>query len=233
MIMLDVKQLSKLYFETANRDLVSGLNSYEIEYVIVEELLFEERGLVIQDFQGIQDGILNIVPSDPILAASFVQITDMPGFWSKDQHNFLMNYPAIARGEFNDTIGHWDLYQMKIFPDRIGLSFSDSSGHRDYEISIESMKGALCFSTKDKAEKTLQLCAGFDSSTQQCEVTIQRQTPNPVNAYEEVLFQLFYNDDHAVVCKSFYPKQLFTYEVAEKLMTHTLSQSYCYDYTEF
>ena len=106
MIMLDVKQLSKLYFETANRNLVSGLNSYEIEYVIVEELLFEERGLVIQDFQGIQDGILNIVPSDPILAASFVQITDMPGFWSKDQHNFLMNYPAIARGESNDTIGH-------------------------------------------------------------------------------------------------------------------------------
>lgn len=233
MIMLDVKQLSKLYFETANRDLVSGLNSYEIEYVIVEELLFEERGLVIQDFQGIQDGILNIVPSDPILAASFVQITDMPGFWSKDQHNFLMNYPAIARGEFNDTIGHWDLYQMKIFPDKLKLDFCDPDGQKGYEISLEPGMGALHFSVEDYRGKVLQLSAGFDRGGQQCEVTIQRQMQDSANAYEEILFQLFYNDDHAVVCKSFYPKQLFTYEVAEKLMTHTLSQSYCYDYTEF
>lgn len=144
-----------------------------------------------------------------------------------------MHYPAIVRGESNDKIGHWQSYKMEIFPDKVELIFRDSNKRGDYKVSIGSIIGALNFSAKDEKGEILQLSAGFDRTAQLCEVSIQRQTRDPANAYEEVLFQLSYDDDHAVVCKSFYPKDIFTYEVANERMGSVSSRGHLYDYTEF
>lgn len=105
-----------------------------------------------------------------------------PVTWSRHQQNFLMHYPAIVRGESNDNMEHWQLYEMEIFPDKWELTFRDSSGYGDYKISITPRMGALNFSTKDEKGETLQLSAGFDRTAQLCEVTIQRQTRDPANA---------------------------------------------------